>query len=249
MSGDESKKANTRWVVMTGLLWVVATVLGELAVAAIEWHPFGASREARITDDAFDLLMVLSVPVISFVLVMGGVALVRGRGGVIDEDGPPVRSHRLFIGGWVVLTSALAVLVIITPGFSGLDELRAEPVPDLVIDVHAERWNWVYTYPESGRETQGELVLPVDQRIMFRISSTDVIHSFWIPAFRIKQDAVPGQITTTMVTPEALGEFDNADELRVQCAELCGVGHARMWTGVRVVTEAEFEEWLAGAGG
>lgn len=248
MGGDNHTNSSRRLLVV-GLVWLITTVLAEIAVAAIQWHPFGASREARITDDAFDLLMVLATPVFTFVLVMGGYALVRDRDRGTGADGAPIRTNRTFVGAWVVITTALSVLVIITPGFSGLDELRAEPEPDLVIDVRAERWNWAYTYSESGFETQGTLMLPIDRRIMFRISSTDVIHSFWVPAFRIKQDAVPGQITTTMVTPEELGTFDNQDEMRVQCAELCGVGHARMFTGVTVLEQADFDAWLAGVGG
>jgi len=248
MSKDEVTN-NRKWIAITAALWLLTTVISLIVVAGIEIHPFGASREARITDDAFDLLMIFAIPVMTFVLVMGGVALVRGRGGNSDEDGPAIRSNGLFIGAWIVITSVLSIVVIITPGFSGLDELRAEPEPDLIIDVRAERWSWAYTYSESGVESQETLMLPIDRRIMFRITSTDVIHSFWVPAFRIKQDAVPGQVTTTMVTPEKLGTYDNADEMRVQCAELCGVGHARMWTGVTVVSQADFDAWLTAMGG
>jgi len=247
--GEEDRNNSSKRLLVVGLIWLVATVLAVIAVAAIQWHPFAASREAEITDDAFDLLMLFAAPVFTFVLVVGGNTLVRDRDRGTGADGAPIRTNRLFIGTWVVITTALSVLIVITPGFTGLDELRAEPEPDLIIDVRAERWNWAYTYAESGVETQGTLMLPIDQRILFRISSTDVIHSFWIPAFRIKKDAVPGQITTTMVTAEVLGSFDNQDEMRVQCAELCGVGHARMFTGVTVVEQAEFDAWLAAAGG
>ena len=236
-------------LIVVGAIWLVATAIGEWLVLRTNLHPFGASREARITDDAFNLLMVFSVPVFTFVLVVIGYALVsdRERGG--DEDGRSIRTNRLFIGSWLGVTTALSIVVIITPGFSGLDELRAEPEPDLVIDVRAERWSWAYTYSDGAFETQGDLVLPVDRRVMFRMTSTDLIHSFWIPAFRIKQDVVPGKVTSTMVTPEEVGSFDNADELRVQCAELCGVGHARMFTGVTVMEQDAFDEWLAARGG
>lgn len=230
-------------------IWLLVTVLAEIAVAAIEWQPFAASREATISDDAFNLLMVLATPVFTFVIVVGGYALLRDRHRGDDADGPPIRTSRAFIATWLVVTTVLSVVVIITPGFTGLDELRAEPEADLVIDVRAERWSWAYRYADSGVETQGNLMLPINRRVLFRISSTDVIHSFWIPAFRIKKDAVPGQITTTMVTPRKLGSFDNQEEMRVQCAELCGVGHARMFTGVTVVEQDEFDAWLAAAGG
>ncbi len=236
--------SNRSRILQVGLAWIVITALAELAALAISWQPFGNSREARISDEAFELLVYMSVPVMTFVLIMGGFSVLVDRDKGDDLDGAPVRTNSLFIGGWMVITTVLAVVAIITPGFSGLDELAAEPNPDLIIDVRGERWNWTYSYPESGVETQGVLMIPVDTRIMFRITSTDVIHSFWIPAFRIKQDAVPGQVTSTMVTAEEIGSFGDADELRVQCAEMCGVGHARMSTGVDVVSEAEFAAWI-----
>lgn len=234
-----------RYVIVGGL-WAALTAAGLAWAASADLHPFGASREARISDDAFDLLLLLSVPVMAFVLVVGGYAIARDRARGSDEDGPPVRRNRAFELGWLLVTSALAVLVIITPGFTGLDELAAEPEPDMIIDVQGERWSWEFTYVDMDRRTRGTLVIPVDTRIMFRVTSTDVIHSFWIPAMRIKVDAVPGQVTKTMLTAEELGTFEDEAGLRVQCAELCGVGHARMWTDVRVVSQEEFEAFIDG---
>lgn len=250
MGDTEPQNSTRRALVTVGAIWLVSTVLVELAAANWTLHPFGASREAGITDDAFDLLLYLAIPVFTFVLVVLGYSFVRYRTQAEDHtDGPPVRTHRMFIGAWLVVTTALSVLVIITPGFTGLDELRAEPEPDLIIDVKGERWSWIYTYAESGVETQGALVLPVDTRVLFRITSTDVIHSFWIPAFRIKQDAVPGRVTSTLVTAEEIGTFTEEKGMRVQCAELCGVGHARMWTEVTVMSQVDFDAWLVAAGG
>ncbi len=239
-----------RSLTVAAAIWAVATVAVEYLALSVDLHPFAASREARISDHAFDLLLYYAIPVFTFVIVVVGYAIVRHRAAPDDDgDGPPIRNNAAFTGVWMVVTSALAVLVIIHPGFTGLDELRAEPDADLVVDVEAEQWKWTYTYPDSGVSTQDTLVLPVDTRIRFRITSTDVIHSFWVPAFRIKQDAVPGIVTETMVTPEVVGTFADQDVLRVQCAELCGMGHARMWTTVRVVSGPDFDRWLEGAGG
>ncbi|MDW3221056.1 MAG: cytochrome c oxidase subunit II [Acidimicrobiales bacterium] len=236
----------TRRNLIVGVSWVILSVIGLVVAGNTEIHPFGASREARISDDAFDFLLYLSIPVMAFVLVMGGYAVFRDRDRGADEDGAPIRDNRPFVSAWVLITSALAVLVIITPGFTGLDELRAEPEPEVIIDVQGERWSWEFIYVDSDRRTRGTLVLPIDTRVMFRVTSTDVIHSFWIPAMRIKIDAIPGTITTTMVTAEKLGSFSDESLLRVQCAELCGVGHARMWTQVEVVTQEEFEAFVNG---
>jgi cytochrome c oxidase subunit 2 len=72
----------------------------------------------------------------------------------------------------------------------------------------------------------------------------DVLHSFWVPAFRVKIDAVPGMFTKVTATPNELGSFDDDVNFRIQCAELCGVGHATMQLPVRVVERAEFDQWL-----
>nr|NIN36750.1 cytochrome c oxidase subunit II [Gammaproteobacteria bacterium] len=163
------------------------------------------------------------------------------------EDGPPIRSSTTVYLVWLLITSGLAIAVLIHPGITGIAELRSNPTADLVVQVSAEKWNWTYTYPAYGLtiEKARELVLPVDTRVKFEIEATDVLHAFWIPAFRMKIDAVPGKTTTMYVTPTMLGTFEDDSNLRVQCAELCGTGHARMRTSVVVVEFEEFESWLA----
>ena len=88
-------------------------------------------------------------------------------------------------------------------------------------------------------------MLPVDTRIKFEITSRDVLHSFWIPAFRMKIDAVPGRVTEFYVTPNRTGSLTDVSGLRAQCAELCGVGHSQMSLPVRVVDQGEFEALMA----
>lgn len=248
MHGTEETTATKRAVITVAIIWIATTVLAELLLSAFEFHPFGASREAEISDDAFDFLVILATPVTTFVLVVVGYSMFRYRAGSDQTtDAPPIRTHKLFITAWLVVTSALAVFVIFNPGFSGLDELNAEPDADLVIDIRAERWSWAISYP-NGAQTQGALVIPVDTRIMFRVTATDVLHSFWIPAFRVKIDAVPGIETTTMLTAEEIVSFDDEPLVRLQCAELCGVGHGRMWNEVTVLSKADFEAWLQARG-
>lgn len=234
-----------RDLMVTGIIFVILTVAGEIWVYRTDFHPFAASREAGIVDGAFDLLMVLSVPVFAFVLAVLGYALARFRVGHGDAD--PVRHDPRFVWGWLFVSGGLAIFSIFNPGFKGIEELRAEPEADLVIGVTAEQWNWTFTFPDEGLTLADppELVLPVDRRIAFEVTSLDVIHSFWIPAFRIKEDAIPGEVRTIRTTPTATGEFEANPIFRVQCAEMCGTGHARMRTAVRVVDQAEFDTWLA----
>ena len=91
-----------------------------------------------------------------------------------------------------------------------------------------------------------ELVVPVDTRIRFDVTSIDVLHSFWVPAFGMKIDAVPGRTTEMFVTTERTGDYADDSTLRAQCAELCGLSHAEMAMPVRVVERAEFDAWVDG---
>jgi cytochrome c oxidase subunit 2 len=243
-------RESRRDIVWVAALWGVITLLAEMWVAGAEMVPLGLSREAEIVDDAFDLLLVLAVPVVTFVLVVLGYSVARFRT-TTDETGQPVRTNSRFVGAWVAISSGLAVLVIITPGFTGLDELRGEPDSDLTIEVTAEQWNWTFRYVEADVtvEDADELVLPVGERVRFLVTSTDVIHSLWIPGFRIKIDAVPGRVTEVLTTPTETGRFREDPNLRVQCAELCGTGHARMDAAVHVVDAGEFGAWLDGLTG
>lgn len=233
-----------RDLIIAGVIFVVLTVAGEVWVARTDFHPLPASREAAIVDGAFDLLMVLSVPVFAFVIAVLGYALARFRVGHGDAD--PVRHDPRFMWGWLVVSAGLAIFSVFNPGFKGIEELRAEPDADLVIGVTAEQWNWTFSFEEIGvtLEDPDELVLPVDTRIAFEVTSVDVIHSFWIPAFRIKTDAIPGQTVTVLTTPTVIGDYEANPIFRVQCAEMCGTGHARMRTAVRVVGHDEFNTWL-----
>lgn len=237
-----------RHILATALLWTAITAVGEVAV--LRWLPFPAraSEQARIIDDAFTVLAVLAVPVLAYVLAVLLYSLLRFRGGPEPTtDGPPVRTHGPFVATWLVVTTALTITLIVFPGAVDLNALRAqerEPV-DLVVRVEGVQWAWFVTYPEQGVTVYDELVLPLGRRVRFEVTSRDVVHSFWIPAFRTKVDAVPGMTTVSVVTPQALGDFSADPTFRVQCAELCGLGHALMSIPVRVVTPEQFQEWLA----
>ena len=113
------------------------------------------------------------------------------------------------------------------------------------MQVEASRFLWKLTYPEQNVTSFTELVLPLGKHVRFEITSTDALHSFWIPAFRGKIDAVPGLLTTVYATPERTGSFDDDMNFRLQCAELCGVAHGAMTVPVRVVEQGEFDAWVA----
>jgi cytochrome c oxidase subunit 2 len=235
------------------LLWLTLTVIGEVIAVFWDYQPLAAAKEADVVDDAFFVLVVLAVPVVAFVVATVLYSVLRfGRrkGGL--EDGPPVRSNSKVLVAWFLATAALTILVIIFPGTIGLLDLRDHSPPDgtdgnqnMVVQVEGSRWVWKITYPEQSVTSYGELVLPAGRQVRFEVTATDVIHAFWVPAFRMKIDAVPGQVTTVYATPNKTGAFGNDSGYRLQCAELCGLGHSLMMVPVRVVESAEFEAWAA----
>jgi cytochrome c oxidase subunit 2 len=232
--------------VWVAALWVALVVIGEVLVFGPSFLPEQFAAEAKVVDDAYILLALLAVPVFAFVLAVVIYAFFGFRDrGVEFEDGPPIKTNRSVVVTWMIVTTALATFVLINPGFVGLADLRGESSADMVIEVQAQRWQWNLTYP-NGAVVSDELVLPVDTRVRFDVTSTDILHSFWVPAFRTKIDAVPGLTTQLFVTPTKTGTRDDDTGLRVQCAELCGPGHGIMAIPVRVVTEAEFNGWLGG---
>jgi cytochrome c oxidase subunit 2 len=233
---------------LVAVLWAVLTAVAE--ALAFGWNPFplAASEQATVIDDAFRVLMILGAPVLTFVIATVIYVIFRfRRKGEPTDDGPPVWSHKPAIAIWLAVTTALTLLVIVFPGVTGLHELRAHSheEPDLVVEIRAGQWFWMVTYPEYGVTTTRELMLPVDKLVRFEVTSADVLHAFWVPAFRSKIDAVPGMTTTVDVTPTKIGSFDEDPTMRLQCAELCGLGHSVMKLPVRVVEPGEFEAWAA----
>lgn len=237
--------------ITAALLWLALTATGEVALWNAPLLPARYSDTAHISDDAFLVLTRLAIPVFAFVVTVLVVSLLRFRSrGAPTEDGEPIRGSTRTIKTWLGITGGLAILLIFYPGIYGvfeLDRARSAGIDardPLVIQVKAARWAWTVTYPDAGVTTGDELVLPVHRTVRFEVTSVDVLHSFWIPAFRAKIDAVPGLTTVTTVTPERTGSFDQDPTLRLQCAELCGLQHAQMSMPVRVVEEPAFEAWL-----
>jgi cytochrome c oxidase subunit 2 len=201
--------------------WAVLSILGIVLVAPVQIIPVIASREAVIENAAFVLLTILSVPVLMFVVVGLAYSALRFRADGDDEtDGPPVHGNRGFQAVWLGISFAL-VIGLFGYGAVGLVDIRGDQSSDFEVQVIAEQWAWHFEYPSAGVVSK-ELHIPVDERVHLVIKSTDVIHSFWVPAFGIKQDAVPGRPTQIYVTATVVGNYPGL------CAELCGFGHTDM---------------------
>lgn len=230
-------------------LWVVFSVGGELlALWGLRQQAPAAAEEGEVIDAAVRLLTIYTIPVfviVTLVLVFS-VTIFRRKP---DEDGDAevqVRSDRRAALGWLGVTGGLAVLVTVYPGVTGLQRLfgsqRAQS-DTLDVDVVAQQWAWFFSYPAYGVSYADELVLPVNRPVRFRLRTRDVIHSFWVPAFRIKQDMLPGERRSLYLTPSRRTSTAVDPMARVQCAELCGIGHPQMSARVRVVTAEEFTGW------
>jgi len=227
-----------------GILWLSYSVLMMFAVANFSWLPAEWSEEAHVVDSAMLLLQYLGAPVMALVLAVMTWSVIGWRDkGATRQDGENIHGHRGIVTGWLIITSLLAIYVVINPGFVGLAEIRGEPSSDHVITLHGQQFAWSVEY-ENGATALDELVVPADARVRYDVMSADVLHSFWIPAFRIKIDAVPGLTTQAYATATREGSMNDDVNLRIQCAELCGPGHARMALPVRVVSEQEFLTYI-----
>lgn len=133
-------------------------------------------------------------------------------------------------------------MIIFVWGFKDFVRLHIVPANATEIKVTAQKWFWSFDYAD-GANSVGELVVPVGKPIKLLMSSKDVIHSFFIPAFRVKMDVLPNRYTITWFEATHTGEFD------LFCAEFCGKGHSEMLGKVKVLPEEEYQKWLeAGSG-
>ena len=226
------------------LLGVVVLSLGSTAVGIaivlwIDWFPTQGSASAGDIDNLYDVLLIASVPV--FVLVMAvaiyAVLAFKVRPGDM-RDGEPIHGNTRLEVIWVTIPFIM-VSVLAIYGWVVLDDIEAKEQDTMIVKVTGQQFAWSFEYPGEGALKSNQLVLPKDRPVEFRVRTKDVLHSFWVPEFRLKTDTVPGLTTRVRLTPDRLGEYD------VVCAELCGIGHATMRQAVRVVPPPEFEEWVA----
>jgi len=136
---------------------------------------------------------------------------------------------------WVVIP-LIIVLAMFFYGWKGFRFMRTVPANAIQVKAYARMWQWSFEY-ENGR-TDGTLVVPAGRPVKLLITSRDVLHSLFIPAFRIKEDAVPGMQTYLWFLPDREGEYD------LFCSEYCGRGHSSMITKVKVVADDNFRVWL-----
>jgi cytochrome c oxidase subunit II len=218
-------------------LGIVASVIGTAIALWIDWFPTSAAGSADQIDTVYDVLLICSVPIFVLVMTVALYSVIRFRAKPGDmRDGPPIHGNTRLEVIWVTIPF-LMVTALAIYGWIVLDDIEAKQPNELVVKVTGQQFTWSFEYP-AEKVSSTELVLPNGRPVEFRIQTKDVIHSFWVPQFRLKSDAVPGLTTKIRVTPDRIGRYE------VVCTELCGIGHAVMRQNVRVVPPAEFDSWL-----
>jgi cytochrome c oxidase subunit 2 len=212
----------------------------------IPWFPAEGSRQAGNIHTLYYVLLIASVPIFVLVetVVIFSVWRFRLRPGDGRVDGPPIHGNTRLEVVWTVLP-ALLIIGLVSYAYTVLRSNEATKRHEMSVDVTARQFGFEFSYPQSNGKTvvASALYLPKGQPVVFKLRSLDVIHSFFVPEFSEKLDAVPGITTTLRVTPTHAGTYP------VECTELCGPGHAFMRSTVHVVSRSRFDSWLSSQAG
>jgi cytochrome c oxidase subunit II len=240
------------------VIWAVLSVVGMLALwFGFQSHmpPGAATAQAHEQREANTIIAIILTPITLGVLTFFAYALTtfRQRGDTI-EDGPPLHGDARLQGFWVAGTVTVVLCLAAygtyalyatesnaagSGGGQGATLISAAPSNALQVQVISQQWQFTYRYPQYGGVETTELALPVGRTVVFRVTSLDVIHSFWAYQLGVKVDAVPGTENLADVTPEKVGTFT------VRCAELCGVWHGAMSGIGTVLSQSGFAAWIA----
>ena len=220
---------------------VVGSAIGIFLALLIPWFPSKGSVQAGNVRTLYTVLLIATIPIFVLVetVVLFSVWKFRMRPGQEEMDGPPIHGNTRLEVLWTALPACL-LIGMCTYAYTVLRSNEANKASAMTVNVTARQFAFQFGYPQAnGKEvTSAVLYLPIDRPVVFKLRSYDVIHSFFVPSFSEKLDAVPGIVTTLRVTPNALGTYP------VECTELCGAGHSLMRSSVRVVSATAFATWL-----
>jgi cytochrome c oxidase subunit 2 len=234
---SRESRAQVRQMLLIG---AIVSVLGIALALLIDWFPVAASTQAKPIDTLWDVLLIASVPVFVLVetIVLYSAIKFRMRPGEELKDGPPIHGNTKLEIIWTAIPAILLV-ALCTYAYVVLTDIEEAPASgqQLNVRVVGEQFTWTFFVERDGKEVKSsQLYLPNNKPVYFTVQSKDVIHDFWVPAFRMKIDAVPGIDTHLRVTPNRIGEYP------VVCAELCGLGHSTMRQTAHVLDPAEWEK-------
>lgn len=221
---------------------VIAVVIGIPIALAIPWFPTDASKQAGNLQTLYDVLLVVTVPIFVLVITVVGFSIWKFRmhPGEESKDGPPIHGNTRLEVVWTAMP-AIMLVSLCSYAYTVLRSNEGSKKGEMTVNVTERQFAFEFSYPHPGGKTivSPQLYLAKGEPVVFKIRSLDVIHSFFVPEFAEKIDAVPGITTTLRVTPTRLGTYP------VECTELCGAGHSLMRSTVRVLRPSSFQAWLA----
>jgi cytochrome c oxidase subunit 2 len=223
---------------------LVLTAITSVIMLIPDWNGEQGSTAADDIDRLLDISIVLSSFVFAIVMVLLGFSIWKWRARPGDEsDGAPIHGNTRLEIAWTVIPTVIVVFLAAI-SWIVLDDIEAKEADAMRLEVTGQQFEWTFDYPEAGVRSE-ELHVPVDRQLDVHLTALDVLHSFWVPEWRIKRDLVPAgeggdEIDDQfVVTPNREGTYS------LICTELCGVGHSTMRAVVVVESEAEFEKWLS----
>ena len=199
------------------------------------WLPEAASALAPEIDSLFNFVTIASAILLVIVTAAMLWFVYRYRRRNPAERPAPVSESRVLEISWIVIPTIL-VLLVFNWGFKSFVEQKTMPPSAYDIQVQAQSWNWLFEYPNGV--TSDTLVVPANQPVKTTMSSQDVTHSFFVPAFRVKQDVLPNRYTSVWFEATERGTYD------LFCTEYCGRNHSEMNATVKVVSRERFDQWL-----
>jgi cytochrome c oxidase subunit II len=223
------------------LIGAVAFLATAAVALFIPWLPEQVSEEREGIDLTFWLATWVCIAIFAVVVAVIGYSFLRFRVRPDDDsDGLPIHGHTGLEIVWTAVPMVLVIALGITSAVVLTRNDKARGSNANQVAVTAQQFAWTFEHPNGVRS--GTLRIPVGRSTVLTLTSRDVIHSFWVPEFGQKRDAVPGIETRLVITPKRTGTFS------VICTELCGLGHSLMRSRVMVLGQQEYERWLQEGG-
>lgn len=227
-----------RHFVIVGVLVILVAVLTYIGLDSIGLMPVAASAQAIPIDWMWNWQVIAISFLFALIVVPMAYSMIvfrRRKGDTTDAE--HIEGNTSLEIVWTVLPLFL-VLAFAYMGAFSLGEMRRVDPNAMVIKVTGQQFSWTFEYPEYG-VVSTELHLPINRQVLMKMEAKDVIHSFWVPEFRVKQDVVPGRVTEYRITPTLNGTY------KVRCAEICGTSHSYMQANVIVDEVVGFDTWMA----
>jgi cytochrome c oxidase subunit 2 len=230
-----------RHLVIVGILVIVVSVLIYVGLDSAGLMPIQASAQAEDIDWMWNLEVIAMSFLFALIVVPMSYSLIvfrRRKGDTTDAE--HMEGNTKLEIGWTIVPLFIVMAYAYLGAINLAATRRADPEA-MIVKVTGLQWAWTFEYePVNGLAVvSDELHVPVGKQVLLRMTSNDVIHSFWVPEFRVKQDLVPGRITELRVTPTLEGNY------KVRCAELCGTSHYSMEKPVVVSSQEDFDAWMS----